>query len=170
MNVRVEVKLVTSPTAVHEGSMYDAAQDLTDNKNSIEIYIPKSDDNLIIAEFTIKKARQVDVVDKIGKRFHYIENYTDSSISFPKEVAGKKSSLKSYTPKQGQYLSFIYYYTKLNDYPPTERDMQKYFKTTPPTVHAMILELEKRQLIERIPNEPRSIKLLLAREKIPDLD
>jgi hypothetical protein len=34
----------------------------------------------------------------------------------------------------------------------------------------MILELEKRQLIERIPNEPRSIKLLLAREEIPDLD
>ena len=29
----------------------------------------------------------------------------------------------TYTPKQGQYLAFIYYYTKLNGVPPAERDM-----------------------------------------------
>ena len=170
MNVRVEVQLDSSPTAIHKQVMRVAAKDLTDNKNSIEVYISKRGDNVIIAEFTITKARQVDVVDKIGKRFHYIENYTDSSISFPKRATRKKPPLKSYTPKQGQYLAFLYYYTKVNGYPPAERDMQKYFKATPPTVHAMILGLEKKHLIERIPNQPRNIRLLLTREEIPDLD
>ncbi|MBE7446174.1 MAG: hypothetical protein HS132_13335 [Planctomycetia bacterium] len=32
----------------------------------------------------------------------------------------------TYTPKQGQYLAFVYYYTKLNGYPSAEADMQKF--------------------------------------------
>ncbi|MBF0289294.1 MAG: MarR family transcriptional regulator [SAR324 cluster bacterium] len=75
-----------------------------------------------------------------------------------------------YTPKQGQYLSFIYYYTKLNGYPPAEADMQKYFRTTPPTVHSMVLQLEKKNFIERTPRKSRSIKILLHRDEIPDLE
>ena len=75
-----------------------------------------------------------------------------------------------YTPKQGQYLAFIYYYTKLNGRPPAEADMQTYFKTTPPTVHNMVVQLEKKALIEKKPNEPRSIKCLLSRIELPDLE
>ncbi|MEO0986645.1 MAG: MarR family transcriptional regulator [Cyanobacteria bacterium J06639_14] len=74
-----------------------------------------------------------------------------------------------YTPKQGQYLAFIYYYTKLNGRPPAERDMQAYFKTTPPSVHQMVLTLEKRELISRQPGQPRSIQVLLPSEQLPDL-
>jgi hypothetical protein len=48
-----------------------------------------------------------------------------------------------FTEKQGQYLAFIYAYTKLNRRPPAEVDMQTYFGVTPPTVHQMILELDK---------------------------
>jgi Mn-dependent DtxR family transcriptional regulator len=75
-----------------------------------------------------------------------------------------------YTVKQGQYLAFIYYYTKLNGYPPAERDMQHYFKTTPPTVHQMVITLEKRRLISRQPRQPRSIQVLLSRDQLPDLE
>ena len=75
-----------------------------------------------------------------------------------------------YTRKQGQYLSFIYYYTKLNGRPPAEADMQRYFKTTPPTVHNMVVQLEKKRFIDKKPNEPRSIRLLLSREELPDLE
>ena len=32
-----------------------------------------------------------------------------------------------YTKKQGQYLSFIYYYRKLNNESPAHSDFQKYF-------------------------------------------
>lgn len=75
-----------------------------------------------------------------------------------------------YTHKQGQYLAFIYYYTKIHRCPPAETDMQRYFRVTPPTVHNMVITLEKRGLIERVPGQPRTIRVLLAREELPTLE
>lgn len=74
-----------------------------------------------------------------------------------------------YTAKQGQYLAFIYYYTKIHRQPPAEVDMQRYFQVSPPAVHQMILSLEKLGLIEKTPGQGRSLKLLLPREQLPDL-
>ena len=74
-----------------------------------------------------------------------------------------------YTAKQGQYLAFIYYYTKIHGRSPAEADMQGYFKVSPPTVHQMVLSLEKLGFIERTPGQGRSLKLLLHREQLPDL-
>lgn len=76
---------------------------------------------------------------------------------------------KSYTVKQGQYLAFIYYYSKIHGRPPAEAEMQQYFRVSPPSVHQMILTLEKRGLIERTPGQARSIRLLISREELPDL-
>ena len=75
-----------------------------------------------------------------------------------------------YTKKQGQYLAFIYYYTKLHGMPPAEHEMQRYFRTTPPTVHNMVKTLHKRGLIERTPGKARTIRVLLPRESLPDLE
>jgi len=75
-----------------------------------------------------------------------------------------------YTRKQGQYLAFIHYYTRIHGRPPAEADMQKYFKVTPPSVHQMVLTLGKRGLIEREPGQPRTIRVLLPREELPDLE
>ncbi len=75
-----------------------------------------------------------------------------------------------YTPRQGQYLAFIYYYTKLNDQPPAETDMQRYFRVSAPAVHQMVVTLEKKGCIERVPGRARSIRLLLSREDLPDLE
>ena len=74
------------------------------------------------------------------------------------------------TLKQGQYLAFIYYYTKLNRRPPAEADIQWHFRVTPPTVHQMILSLEKHGFISRVPGQARSIQVLLSRENLPDLE
>ncbi len=74
-----------------------------------------------------------------------------------------------FTDKQGQYLAFIHAYTKLNRRPPAEADMQRYFGTTPPSVHQMIVGLEARGLISRTPGTPRSIRLLLAPTQLPPL-
>lgn len=74
-----------------------------------------------------------------------------------------------YTEKQGQYLAFIYYFTKLNGHPPSESDMQKYFGVSPPSIHQMIVTLERRSLIQRIPGQARSIRLLVPRDQLPDL-
>jgi repressor LexA len=67
-----------------------------------------------------------------------------------------------YTPKQGQYLAFIYYYTKIHGVAPAESEMQDYFGVTPPSVHQMILALEERGLITRMPGTARSIRLTLT--------
>ena len=74
-----------------------------------------------------------------------------------------------FTDKQGQYLSFIYYYTKVNGRPPAEADMQRYFAVTPPSVHQMVLTLESKGLIARTPGLGRSIRLQIGREQLPDL-
>jgi len=76
----------------------------------------------------------------------------------------------AYTPRQGQFLAFIYYYTRVNGRPPAERDMEHYFKTSPSAVHQMILTLEKRRFIERTPGQGRSIRLLLPPGALPDLE
>jgi Mn-dependent DtxR family transcriptional regulator len=75
----------------------------------------------------------------------------------------------SYTAKQGQYLAFIYYYSKIHGRSPSEADMQGYFQVSPPAVHQMVLSLEKLGFIERIPGQGRSLRLLLNREQLPDL-
>lgn len=75
-----------------------------------------------------------------------------------------------YTPRQGQYLAFIYYYTKIHGAAPAEADMQRYFRVSAPAVHEMIKTLERRDYISREPGRPRSIRLLLPRAGLPDLD
>lgn len=75
-----------------------------------------------------------------------------------------------FTDKQGQYLAFIYAYTKVNGRPPAEADMQRFFEVTPPTVHQMVMALEKRGLISRTPRAARSIKLLVDPSELPQLD
>jgi len=75
-----------------------------------------------------------------------------------------------FTKKQGQYLAFIYYYTKINGQPPAESDMQKYFYVTYPSIHQMVLSLEKNGLISRVPRQARSINVLIPKEDIPILD
>ncbi len=75
-----------------------------------------------------------------------------------------------YTPRQGQFLAFIHYYAKLNGCPPAEEDMACYFRITPPSPHRMVVTLEQHGLIERVPWEARSIRVLLPREELPDLE
>jgi Mn-dependent DtxR family transcriptional regulator len=71
---------------------------------------------------------------------------------------------------QGQYLAFIYHYTKLHRQPPAESDMQRYFQVMPPSVHQMVLTLDAKGFIERFPGQARSIRLLIPREQLLDLE
>ena len=75
----------------------------------------------------------------------------------------------TYTEKQGQYLAFIFYYTKINGISPAQTDFQRYFSVTPPSVHQMILQLEKIGLITRVPGKPRSLQLCIGEEQLPRL-
>lgn len=77
---------------------------------------------------------------------------------------------KRFTAKHGQYLAFIFYYTKIHGVAPAEADMEKYFNVSPPSVHQMVLTLEANRFIERVPGKGRSIRLLIPREELPDLE
>ena len=84
-------------------------------------------------------------------------------------MAGVTPPAKTFTPKQGQYLAFIYAYTRLNRRPPAEADMQLYFRVSPPSVHQMILTLERAGLIRRQPRVARSIQMLVDPASLPVL-
>lgn len=75
-----------------------------------------------------------------------------------------------FTRKQGQYLAYIYNYTKINGRPPAQRDMEFYFQVTPPSVHRMVLALEAAGLIEREPGAPRSLRVLVPLGELPCLE
>jgi DNA-binding MarR family transcriptional regulator len=76
----------------------------------------------------------------------------------------------AFTARQGQFLAFIHAYTLVNGRPPAEADMMRFFRLTPPSVHQMILKLEKAGLISRQPGVPRSIVVLLHRSALPMLE
>jgi repressor LexA len=76
----------------------------------------------------------------------------------------------TYTRTQGQYLAFIYYYAKVNGRSPAEADIQRYFQVSPPSVHQMMVTLERHGFISRVAGQGRSISLRLMREQLPDLE
>lgn len=74
-----------------------------------------------------------------------------------------------FTEKQGQYLAFIHTYVLLNRQAPAEADFQRFFCVTPPSVHQMIVQLERLGLIRRTPRQARSIELLVPDDELPKL-
>jgi DNA-binding MarR family transcriptional regulator len=91
---------------------------------------------------------------------------TDEQLN---RMADVSRPAKSFTPKQGQYLAYIYAYTRLHRRPPAEADMQEYFRVTPPSVHQMVLILEREGFIKRQPRVARSIELLVDPKHLPQL-
>jgi Mn-dependent DtxR family transcriptional regulator len=75
-----------------------------------------------------------------------------------------------FSARQGQYLAFIYYYSKINRRPPAEADIQRYFEVSAPAVHQMVVALESRGFIERTSGQARSIRLLVPRSELPGLE
>ena len=84
-------------------------------------------------------------------------------------MAGVSRPEKTFTPKQGQYLAFIHLYTRLHRRPPAETDMRQYFRVSPPSVHQMVLTLERAGFIKRQPKVARSIELLVDPKHMPEL-
>lgn len=66
-------------------------------------------------------------------------------------------------------MAFIYTYALLNRQPPAEADFQRFFCVTAPSVHQMIVQLQKLGLIRRTPRQARSIELLVPPDQLPAL-
>ena len=86
-----------------------------------------------------------------------------------KSGAARRPGAQGFTETQGQYLAFIYAYSRIFKRPPAEADMRRHFEVTAPTVHQMVLTLEKAGLIARVPGAARSIQLLVPPEALPIL-
>ena len=71
----------------------------------------------------------------------------------------ERRRLENRTPMSFYYWGFT-----------AEADMQRYFLVTPPPVHQMILTLEQKGLLSRVPGKPRSICLLVPKDQIPQLE
>lgn len=76
------------------------------------------------------------------------------------------------TQKQGQFLAFIREYGLRNyaGVAPSHADLQRFFNLTAPSVNSMLIRLEQRGFIRRVPGQARAIELLISPEEIPPLD
>ena len=86
-----------------------------------------------------------------------------------KSGAARNPIVHSFTEKQGQYLAFIYTYSHMFRRPPAETDMKRHFQVSPPSVHQMIVTLERNGLIRRQPGVARTIQVLVAPSDLPIL-
>jgi SOS-response transcriptional repressor LexA len=79
------------------------------------------------------------------------------------------SAQPSFTDTQDQYLAFIDAYMRIHGRPPAEAEMQRHFQVSPPSVHQMVLALERAGLIRRQLGLARSIEVLVSPERLPVL-
>ena len=86
-----------------------------------------------------------------------------------KSGAARQPGSPHFTDKQGQYLAFIYTYSCMFRRAPAETDMQRHFQVSPPSVHQMVITLERSGLIRRQPGVARSIEILVPPENLPIL-
>jgi hypothetical protein len=100
------------------------------------------------------------------------ESFGEDAFEVTIDPAPKPNPLvpPSFTAKQGQYLAFIYNYTKIHGRAPAESDLERYFQVSPPSIHDMIKTLERNGLLERTPGQARSIRLLVQPEHLPRLE
>jgi hypothetical protein len=62
------------------------------------------------------------------------------------------------------------HYTTIHRRPPAEADMQAFFQVSPPSVHQMVMQLERLGLVRRTPGAARSIELLVPPTALPLLE
>ena len=76
------------------------------------------------------------------------------------------------TRQQGQFLAFIREYIMCNEsgVAPSHADFQRFFNLTPPSVNSMLIRLDQREFIRRIPGQARAIEIICPPEWIPPLD
>jgi hypothetical protein len=99
MNVSVTIDLSVAPEEKHVAQMRSAALSLTDDPDSVQVSCPPSSPKQICVQFSVPKARQEDVVDRIGRQFWNVENYNDVGICFSKRTRPKRRLSRPEKPK-----------------------------------------------------------------------
>ena len=87
-----------------------------------------------------------------------------------KSGTARRVGPQRFTEMQGQYLAFIYVYKRMFGQAPAEADMQRHFRVSPPSVHYMVLGLERDEFIRRKIGVAQSIDILIPPHDLPILD
>jgi len=76
------------------------------------------------------------------------------------------------TRQQGQFLAFIHEYITHNaaGVAPTHADLQRFFNLTAPSVNSMLIRLEQKGFIRRIPHTARAIEITIPPVYLPPLE
>lgn len=85
------------------------------------------------------------------------------------EGAAQRGRRGAPTPRQAQYLAYIHHYTRLHGLPPSENEIADRFGVSGPSAHRMVVSLEARGLLAREPGQPRSLRVLVPWEALPEL-
>jgi DNA-binding MarR family transcriptional regulator len=123
-------------------------------------------DEPIMAEIPVEAdaaiSLAVDAIDRAIRRLESTGSVRAESASPPDGP----------TRQQGQFLAFIGEYMIRNEAgaAPSHADLQRFFNLTAPSVNLMLIRLEKRKFIRRIPGKARAIELIIDADWIPALD
>lgn len=91
MLVRSKIELSVPVAERHINAAREAASYLTTDKSSIQIEIAGEGKNWIYTTFPVKRARQVDVYDRIAKEMSMeMEDYQDQMLCFLKSEAEQR--------------------------------------------------------------------------------
>lgn len=92
MKVCAEVELTALGTAKHLREMKAAAERMADDRSSVRAWVDKEKPKSVFVEFTMPRARQMDVVDRIMHEFTlYMEDYSTQSLWFPHPPRKRRS-------------------------------------------------------------------------------
>lgn len=98
MDVRVQIDLSIPPEEKHIACMRSAANLLTNDRDSVQVSIP-ADSNAVLGAFTIPRAREMDVVDKIMHECAmFMEDFEDQTVWFPKKPRKRKPRRAQHKP------------------------------------------------------------------------
>ena len=85
-------------------------------------------------------------------------------------VLSRGRNVVSFSPRQGQYLAFIHHSTQTNGHPPSTVDMMRHFSVTRSSVSNMMTALDMLGFIDRILYQPRTVRVLVSPEELPELE
>ena len=125
---------------------------------------------LDVFEATANSAQSDIAMERLGHAFARIDAGFAGDTDPGWHMLRPALSRLDMSAKQGQYLAFIYLYTRVHHRAPAEADIQEYFRTTPPAVHQMLKTLQRKQFISRTAGVARSTRLLLAPHELPELE
>ena len=124
-------------------------------------------DEAIMTEFPIEaEVAMESAVEAIGAALRRLDSAAPVKRPFAALPPGGP------TRRQGQFLAFIREYMMRNEagVAPSHADFQRFFNLTPPSLNSMLVRLEQRGFIRRIPGKARAIELTIKLDWIPPLD